>query len=153
MILVPATTDDTGNDLIAALHSTENELVNQARMAWANDTHTRLVHDNPNASAFEVCLLTTVPLLACMLRRTPEEETELADLEATRTADERAWADILKAKGGGPGRVRCERRIELAAATTRTPEEETELADLEATRLCARYPHARRQKLLLPLGP
>ena len=39
----------------------------------------------------------------------------MALLNATLAADERAWADCLAAKGGGRGRVRCERRVELAA--------------------------------------
>ena len=57
VILVPPTTDDMGNDLIASLRSAELELVKQSRMAWAKDTYTRLVQNNPHASALEMCLL------------------------------------------------------------------------------------------------
>ena len=38
--------------------------------------------------------------------RTPEEEAELTELEATHATDERAWADVLAAKGTGKLRPR-----------------------------------------------
>ena len=72
--------------------------------------------------------------LAAQTTCSAAEEAELAELEASRVADERAWADCLAGKGGGPGRVRCERRVRLAALTMRSDDEEAELAQLEASR-------------------